>query len=59
MGLLFPACVSGLLWNDWIGGFIYAGILRIFFVSTPAAAGAPASTGAQHELAIPEKIPSE
>ena len=32
MGLIFPACVSGLLWNDWIGGFIYAGILRIFFV---------------------------
>ncbi|KAK3062218.1 stearoyl-CoA 9-desaturase, partial [Teratosphaeriaceae sp. CCFEE 6253] len=32
MGLVFPSLVAGLLWNDWIGGFIYAGILRIFFV---------------------------
>ncbi|CAI9635946.1 hypothetical protein GT037_000990 [Alternaria burnsii] len=32
MGLIFPSAVAGLLWNDWKGGFIYAGILRIFFV---------------------------
>jgi len=32
MGLIFPMLVSGLGWGDWKGGFIYAGILRIFFV---------------------------
>jgi len=32
MGVVFPAAVSGLLWNDWIGGLVFAGILRIFFV---------------------------
>ncbi|KAF8534314.1 hypothetical protein BDD12DRAFT_918992 [Trichophaea hybrida] len=32
MGLVFPAMVAGLGWGDWKGGFIYAGILRIFFV---------------------------
>ncbi|KAJ9635947.1 stearoyl-CoA 9-desaturase [Coniosporium tulheliwenetii] len=32
MGLIFPTLVSGLGWGDWMGGFIYAGILRIFFV---------------------------
>ncbi|KAI4603160.1 stearoyl-CoA 9-desaturase [Pestalotiopsis sp. 9143b] len=32
MGLVFPMLVCGLGWNDWAGGFIYAGILRIFFV---------------------------
>ena len=32
MGLFFPSMVAGLLWNDWLGGFIYAGILRIFFI---------------------------
>jgi len=32
MGLVFPTLVAGLGWGDWIGGFIYAGILRIFFV---------------------------
>ncbi|CCX04788.1 Similar to Acyl-CoA desaturase; acc. no. Q12618 [Pyronema omphalodes CBS 100304] len=32
MGLVFPSAVAGLLWNDWKGGFVYAGILRIFFV---------------------------
>jgi stearoyl-CoA desaturase (delta-9 desaturase) len=31
-GLLFPAAVAGLGWNDWVGGLVYAGILRIFFV---------------------------
>ncbi|KAF3160304.1 stearoyl-CoA 9-desaturase [Orbilia oligospora] len=32
MSLIFPMLVSGLGWGDWKGGFIYAGILRIFFV---------------------------
>jgi len=32
MGILFPASVAGLLWGDWAGGFVYAGILRYFFV---------------------------
>ncbi|KAF2019390.1 delta-9 fatty acid desaturas-like protein [Aaosphaeria arxii CBS 175.79] len=32
MGLIFPTLVAGLLWGDFQGGFIYAGILRIFFV---------------------------
>jgi len=32
MGLVFPALVAGLCWGDYLGGFIYAGILRIFFV---------------------------
>ena len=32
MGLLVPCLVPGLLWGDLRGGFVYAGILRIFFV---------------------------
>ncbi|KAI0525929.1 acyl-CoA desaturase 1 [Xylaria bambusicola] len=32
MSLIFPTVVCGLGWGDWAGGFIYAGILRIFFV---------------------------
>jgi stearoyl-CoA desaturase (Delta-9 desaturase) len=32
MGLIFPTLVAGLGWGDWMGGYIYAGILRIFFV---------------------------
>ncbi|KAL2753447.1 hypothetical protein ACRALDRAFT_1044231 [Sodiomyces alcalophilus JCM 7366] len=32
MGLVFPTVFCGLLWGDWLGGFIYGGILRIFFV---------------------------
>ncbi|PWW71604.1 hypothetical protein C7212DRAFT_338899 [Tuber magnatum] len=32
MGLVFPSLVAGLGWGDWVGGFVYAGILRIFFV---------------------------
>ena len=32
VGLAFPSLVAGLLWGDYFGGFIYAGILRIFFV---------------------------
>ncbi|KAH8432749.1 acyl-CoA desaturase [Aspergillus melleus] len=31
MGMVVPMLVAG-LWGDWWGGFIYAGILRIFFV---------------------------
>ncbi|ROW02165.1 hypothetical protein VSDG_02528 [Cytospora chrysosperma] len=32
MGLIFPTLVAGLGWGDWVGGFVYAGILRIFVV---------------------------
>lgn len=32
MGLIFPSLVCGLLWGDLFGGFVYGGILRIFFV---------------------------
>jgi len=32
MGLIFPSVVAGLGWGDYWGGFIYAGILRVFFV---------------------------
>ncbi|KAF1808167.1 hypothetical protein P152DRAFT_406003 [Eremomyces bilateralis CBS 781.70] len=32
MGLAFPTLVCGLAWNDWMGGFIYAGLIRIFIV---------------------------
>ncbi|KAG4256539.1 Acyl-CoA desaturase [Fusarium proliferatum] len=32
MGLVFPTVVAGLGWGDWLGGFVYAGILRIFVV---------------------------
>ena len=32
MGLIFPTLACGLGWGDWFGGFIYGGILRIFFV---------------------------
>ena len=32
MGLVFPTLVAGIGWGDFFGGFIYAGILRIFFV---------------------------
>jgi stearoyl-CoA desaturase (delta-9 desaturase) len=30
MGYILPAAVAGLFWNDWKGGFVYAGILRLF-----------------------------
>ncbi|RAH59759.1 fatty acid desaturase [Aspergillus piperis CBS 112811] len=33
MGWGFPTLVAGLGWNDWYGGFLYAGILRSFFVN--------------------------
>lgn len=32
MGLIFPMLACGLAWDDWFGGFVYGGILRIFFV---------------------------
>ncbi|KAI8155462.1 Acyl-CoA desaturase [Colletotrichum sp. SAR 10_70] len=32
MGVVFPTLVCGLGWGDWMGGYIYGGILRIFFV---------------------------
>lgn len=27
-----PTVVCGMLWGDWLGGFVYAGILRVCFV---------------------------
>ena len=30
-GLAFPSLIAWKFWNDWKGGFVYAGILRIFF----------------------------
>ncbi|KAM6517568.1 stearoyl-CoA 9-desaturase [Fusarium solani] len=32
MAIVFPMLVCGLGWGDWSGGFVYAGILRIFTV---------------------------
>jgi stearoyl-CoA desaturase (delta-9 desaturase) len=32
MALVLPTVVCGLGWNDWLGGIVYAGILRIFFI---------------------------
>ncbi|KAL4865725.1 hypothetical protein BDV12DRAFT_174234 [Aspergillus spectabilis] len=32
MALIVPTVVCGLGWGDWKGGFIYAGILRVFFI---------------------------
>jgi stearoyl-CoA desaturase (delta-9 desaturase) len=32
MAILFPTAFCGLVWGDWLGGFIYAGILRVCFV---------------------------
>ncbi|KAF2086295.1 hypothetical protein K490DRAFT_74533 [Saccharata proteae CBS 121410] len=32
MGLVFPALAAGIGWDDWAGGLVYAGILRVFFV---------------------------
>jgi stearoyl-CoA desaturase (delta-9 desaturase) len=32
MTLIFPTLVCGLGWGDWIGGFVYGGILRVWFV---------------------------
>lgn len=30
--LLFPTLVAGLGWDDWLGGLVYAGVLRLVFV---------------------------
>ncbi|KAJ5827301.1 hypothetical protein N7447_004064 [Penicillium robsamsonii] len=30
MGWAFPATLAGFCWNDWYGGFLYAGIIRMF-----------------------------
>ncbi|KAK7214119.1 hypothetical protein V2G26_021297 [Clonostachys chloroleuca] len=32
MALIFPTAVCGIFWNDWLGGFVYAAILRVCFV---------------------------
>jgi len=32
MGYIFPTVVAGLGWGDWKGGYVYAGLLRLFFV---------------------------
>ncbi|KAI8089489.1 stearoyl-CoA desaturase [Halteromyces radiatus] len=32
MGFLFPCLVAGLFWDDYKGGFIYAGVCRLVFV---------------------------
>ncbi|KAK4134421.1 hypothetical protein BT67DRAFT_318503 [Trichocladium antarcticum] len=32
MGLVVPTLVCGLGWGDFLGGFVYGGILRIFFI---------------------------
>ncbi|KAK3988554.1 acyl-CoA desaturase [Cladorrhinum sp. PSN332] len=32
MALIVPMLVCGLGWGDFLGGFVYAGILRIFFI---------------------------
>ncbi|KAG7663654.1 OLE1 [[Candida] subhashii] len=31
-GFIFPSLVAGLLWGDYYGGLIYAGILKCFFI---------------------------
>jgi stearoyl-CoA desaturase (delta-9 desaturase) len=30
MGWVFPTLIAGLGWQDWLGGFIYGGVLRVF-----------------------------
>lgn len=32
MGFIFPTLVAGVLWDDWKGGFFWAGIIRLCFV---------------------------
>lgn len=32
MGWVFPTVVAGLCWNDWRGGFFFAGAARLLFV---------------------------
>lgn len=31
-GFLLPCSIAGLLWNDWLGGFFWAGCFRLMFV---------------------------
>lgn len=31
MGFVLPISICGLGWHDWMGGIVYAGILRMFF----------------------------
>jgi stearoyl-CoA desaturase (delta-9 desaturase) len=32
MAFGFPCLVAGLCWNDWVGGFLWAGVVRLVFV---------------------------
>src|SRR6478735_7287913 len=32
MALVMPTTVAGFGWGDWLGGFVYAGVLRTFFI---------------------------
>lgn len=32
MGFIVPTIIPGLLWGDWLGGYVYAGALRLTFV---------------------------
>lgn len=32
MAIIFPILVCGVGWGDWMGGFLYGGVLRYFFV---------------------------
>ena len=32
MGVIFPTLIAGLGWGDWMGGYVYAGLLRLVFV---------------------------
>ncbi|KAF2076011.1 hypothetical protein CYY_002671 [Polysphondylium violaceum] len=32
MAVVFPTLVAGLLWGDWMGGYLYAGIIRLVAV---------------------------
>ncbi|GEQ71616.1 hypothetical protein JCM33374_g5301 [Metschnikowia sp. JCM 33374] len=31
-GIILPGCIAGLCWGDWMGGFMYAGILKYLFI---------------------------
>ncbi len=45
MGLVFPMLVCGIGWGDWLGGFVYGGILRIFLSSKLHSASTPLLIG--------------
>lgn len=32
MGFIVPTLIPGFLWGDWLGGYVYAGALRLTFV---------------------------